>query len=74
MKELICKTRDGGEIKVLYYNAKRKNAPLLIEIHGGGFIEFSAYTDRKMCEDMAKQFDVNVEVYPKKSLINVLTA
>lgn len=60
MKELICKTRDGGEIKILYYSAQSQNRPLLIEVHGGGFIYSSAYTDRLMCEMLAQKNDLNV--------------
>lgn len=60
MEELVCKTRDGGKIKILYYRSENKNAPLLVEIHGGGFTEFSAYTDKEMCADMSNKFGVNV--------------
>ncbi|MCM1532376.1 MAG: alpha/beta hydrolase [Ruminococcus flavefaciens] len=60
MKELIFSSRDNVGIKILYYTAERKSAPLLIEIHGGGFTENSAFTDREMCEEMSRKFGVNV--------------
>lgn len=60
MKEIPVITRDGECIKLLYYRAERKNAPLLLEMHGGGFQYGSARDDEVMCRTLAETNRVNV--------------
>lgn len=60
MKELKILTRDGAEIKILYFSAQTQNAPLLLEVHGGGFVYGSAADDVKMCKKLSSDNGVNV--------------
>ena len=60
VRELKISTRDGGSIAVLYYETTDKNAPLLVEIHGGGFIYGSARDDEVMCRTLSEENGVNV--------------
>lgn len=60
MRELIFKAHDGGIIKILYYPSPNQNRPLLVEIHGGGFVSNSAYTNEEMCRTLAERNNVNV--------------
>lgn len=60
MKEITVNTRDGGSVKLLYYGAENKDAPLLVEIHGGGFMYGSARDDEVMCRTLADNNGVNV--------------
>lgn len=60
MDELTIKTRDGENIKVVYHKAKSAHAPLVVEVHGGGFMYGCALDDRAMCETFCQSCDVNV--------------
>lgn len=55
MKELCIKTRDGAEICLLYFASKKKNAPLIFDIHGGGYIWGEAKGNEKLCEVLAEK-------------------
>ncbi len=60
MKELTVNTRDNGKIKVLYYEAKSANAPLFLEIHGGGYYGGKAGDDANLCKTLCRECCVNV--------------
>ena len=60
MKELNCITRDGSKIKILYFEALESNAPLLLEIHGGGFNSGKAADDINLCKTLNAECQVNV--------------
>jgi len=59
-KELFFKRRDGGEVSVLFYPSKKQNAPLLIDVHGGGFVSGHHYSDDNLCAYINKRLDINV--------------
>ena len=42
MKKILVKTRDRAEISLLYFTSNKKNAPLIVDIHGGGYTGGSA--------------------------------
>ena len=58
MKELRIKTRDGAEICLLYFASKKKNAPLIFDIHGGGYIWGEAKGDEGLCRVLAEKCGV----------------
>lgn len=58
--KFIVPTRDGGKIHVLYYSATEKDRPLLIEVHGGGFIGGTAEDDRPLCEILNCELNYNI--------------
>lgn len=55
MKELRIKTRDGAEICLLYFASEKKNAPLIFDIHGGGYIWGEAKGDEGLCRVLAEK-------------------
>lgn len=59
-KEMFFKRHDKGEVSVLFYPSQKQNAPLLIDIHGGGFISGHHYSDDNLCEFINKKLDINV--------------
>ena len=60
MKEFLAKTRDGAEISLLYFTSDRKNAPIIIDIHGGGYTGGSAKEDENLCCVLSERCGVNV--------------
>ena len=58
MKELHIKTRDGAEICLLYFASEKKNAPLIFDIHGGGYIWGEAKGDEGLCRVLAEKCGV----------------
>lgn len=52
--------REGIELEVLYYPASKKNAPLLVDIYGGGFVSGSIYLEDNLCSRFNKTLDINV--------------
>ena len=55
MKELLIKTRDGAEICLLYFASSVKNAPLIFDIHGGGYTSGEAKGDENLCKILAEE-------------------
>ena len=55
MKELKIKTRDGAEISLLYFASDVKNAPLIFDIHGGGYTSGEAKGDEELCRILAER-------------------
>ncbi len=53
-------SRDGCPIGVLYYEAEEKNAPLIVEAHGGGFIRGSNADNRQLCRELSLRAKMNV--------------
>ncbi len=60
MKEFLVKTRDGAEISLLYFTSDKKNAPLIVDIHGGGYTGGSAKEDENLCRVLSERCGVNV--------------
>lgn len=59
----LCKgmeMRDGCKAEYLYFPAKQKNAPLLIDFYGGGYIGGNIYKEAPLCERYRDTLDVNV--------------
>lgn len=52
--------RDGGSLDILYYTAPRSNAPLLLDVHGGGFISGHSESDDVLSTLLRVRSDVNV--------------
>lgn len=52
--------REGIELEVLYYPASKKDAPLLIDIYGGGFVSGSIYLEDNLCSRFNRTLDINV--------------
>jgi len=59
-KERFVYGRGGNRISVLYYGAKTQNAPLLCDIHGGGFVSGHHYSDDRLSALLCDRADVNV--------------
>lgn len=59
MKELKIKTRDGAEISLLYFASDVKNAPLIFDIHGGGYTSGSANGDENLSRVLSERCGVN---------------
>ena len=59
MKEILVKTRDGAEISLLYFASDKKNAPLIFDIHGGGYTSGSANGDENLCKVLSERCGVN---------------
>lgn len=59
-KEFFVKSRDGVDIGVLWFGTSVPNAPLLIDIHGGGFVGGHHYDDKNLCERFSKELNINV--------------
>lgn len=60
MKEIKLKTRDGAEISLLYFTYKAKNAPLIFDIHGGGYTSGEAKGDLDLCRILSEECCANV--------------
>ncbi len=59
-KEIFVPRRDGGRVSVLYYDAGRPDAPLLVDVHGGGFVSGHHYMDDNMSALLRERLRVNV--------------
>ena len=59
-KEIFTPRRDGGTVGVLYYAAGKPNAPLLIDVHGGGFVSGHHYSDDNLSALLRDRASVNV--------------
>lgn len=59
-KEKIFRRRDGGEVSVLFYPSRKPDSPLLVDIHGGGFVSGHHYSDDKLCSFLNNRLDINV--------------
>lgn len=59
MKEILIKTRDNAEISLLYFASDKKNAPLIFNIHGGGYTSGSAKGDENLCRVLSERCGVN---------------
>lgn len=51
---------EGRNIDIVYYKAKRENAPLILGFHGGGFLFGGCALDDGMWDAMRNQLDVNI--------------
>lgn len=60
IKELKIKARDGDKVGIYFYPSEQKNAPLLLEIHGGGFCYGKASDDKTACVDLAQKTGFSV--------------
>ena len=60
MKQLHIKTRDNAEISLLYFASIKKNAPLIFDIHGGGYTSGSANGDENLCRVLSERCGANV--------------
>lgn len=59
-KEYIIEKENDEKLRILWYPAKKEYAPLLVEVHGGGFIGGCPEDDQVLCETLCEQCDVNV--------------
>lgn len=50
----------GREINMVYYPARRQNAPLILGFHGGGFLFGGCALDDAMWKAMRDRLDVNI--------------
>ena len=60
MKKILVKTRDGAEISLLYFTSDKKNAPLIFDIHGGGYTSGEAKGDENLCRVLSERCEANV--------------
>lgn len=60
MKQLHIKTRDNAEISLLYFASIKKNAPLIFDIHGGGYTSGEAKGDENLCRVLSERCGANV--------------
>jgi acetyl esterase len=51
---------DGREIEVVYYEAKESDRPLVVGMHGGGFLYGGCAFDDEMWTSMCVQWQVNI--------------
>lgn len=58
--EMFTHRRDGGRVSVLYYGAQTPDAPLLLDVHGGGFASGHHDSDDNMSALLRDRLDVNV--------------
>ncbi len=58
--EIFITSRDGKKISILYYPSRKENAPLLVDVHGGGFVSGHHYSDDRLCSLMNSKLDINV--------------
>lgn len=59
-KEMFIKNRDNKEISVIFFSSPISNAPLLIDVHGGGFISGHHFDDEKLCAEIYGKTHFNV--------------
>ncbi|HWQ59299.1 MAG TPA: alpha/beta hydrolase [Clostridia bacterium] len=52
--------RDGHRIGVTYYASFKRGAPLLLEVHGGGFVGGHNTDDAQLCLDLLARTGMNV--------------
>lgn len=60
MEQLHIKTRDGADISLLYFASDKKNAPLIFDIHGDGYVSGKAKDEVAMCHSLVEKCGVNV--------------
>lgn len=60
MQELFYAAEDGYKLRAVYFAAAAEESPLIVDIHGGGFIGGSADADAKLCERLASETGFNV--------------
>ena len=60
MIEKFYTARDGAQISVLYFASENVNAPLIFEIHGGGYFAGHHYDDIPLCTEIGELLDCNV--------------
>ena len=60
MKVITVKTRDNAEISLLYFASDIKNAPLIFDIHGGGYVSGEAKGDENLCKILSERCGANV--------------
>lgn len=58
--ERFVPRRDGGRVGILFYAAKTANAPLLIDVHGGGFASGHHYSDDNLSALLRDRLNINV--------------
>ncbi|HRX58183.1 MAG TPA: alpha/beta hydrolase [Eubacteriales bacterium] len=58
--EIFAPRRDGKRVSVLYYCARTPGAPLLFDVHGGGFASGHHYMDDNMSALLRDRLDINV--------------
>jgi acetyl esterase len=54
------KNRGGDELEMRLFPAKRIHAPLLVNIHGGGFVTGSPAQNDVLCDLIRRKADINV--------------
>ena len=59
-RELFLNRRDGGEVSTLFYSSHKPDSPLLIDVHGGGFVSGHHYSDDSLCSYLNERLDINV--------------
>lgn len=50
----------GGEVDIYLYRAKRQLAPVLFDLHGGGFVYGHGADEELFCDRLRKDLDINV--------------
>ena len=65
------KTRDGAEISLLYFTSDVKNAPLIFDIHGGGYTSGEAKGDENLCRVLREKCGANVATVEYRYAPNV---
>lgn len=58
--EIFVRRRDGDRVSVLYYKARTPNAPLLLDVHGGGFASGHHFMDDNLSALLRDRLDINV--------------
>ena len=58
-REIHIPTR-AGSVRALYYTSGHENAPLFIDLHGGGFIAGRPENDDVFCHYVREKLDINV--------------
>lgn len=58
--EITVSGRGNIQIHVLFYPVVKSNAPLLIDIHGGGFVSGHHFADDSLCRLFRQKLDINV--------------
>lgn len=59
-KEIFVPRRDGNRVSILYYSAPEPNAPLLLDVHGGGFVSGHHTSDDNLSSLLRDKAGVNV--------------
>ncbi len=59
LEKIYYTARDGAKIEVRFFG-QDADAPLIFDIHGGGFVGGNISWDDKFCEDLARAARVNV--------------